>query len=200
MGIPISGATREDFDKTKTESGAKPFPFVTGKWTNYTAQVVAVDISIDDSGNGNDQIVIRARNGEYESRIYISLDPKQVGPNCQNVAEQVQKNIDRLLKVGKALEIITWKGNTPEIEPTLFKKAVGKLIEIGVQGAADQYGQPKKNQRGYQIINTSFSGIARELLPVVAPSGHQASPQRPTGSTPPPPPSAGGYGDDDIPF
>lgn len=175
MGIPIPGATREDFDKTKTETGSKPFPFITNKWTNYTAEVSLVEIATDQSGNGNDQLVIRAKNGEYECRIYVNLDPNHVGPACTNVTEQVQKNIDRLLKVGKCLEIITWKGNTPEIEPKLFKQATGKIIEIGIQGAVDQYGQPKKNQKGYQVINTTFGGLARELKPVVVVSSPATS-------------------------
>lgn len=200
MGIPIPGATREDFDKTRTESGSKPFPHLSGKWTNHTAQVASVEISVDQK-NGNDQLVIRARNGEYECRIYVGLDPNRVGPDCQDINQAVQSNIDRLLKVGKCLEIITWKGNTPEIEPKLFKQATGKLIEFGIQGAVDKYGRPKINDRGYQSINTSFSGIARELRDVVTPTGAgSASPAHPAGTPPQTPPAAAQYGSQDIPF
>lgn len=195
MGYPITGATREAYDKTSTEaSGMRPFPFVSGKWTNYTAEVVSVETAIDQSGNGNDQIVVKARNGQHECRLYVSLDPSITGPNCKNVPEQVQKNVDRLLKVGKALEIISFKGQSAEIEPGLFRKAEGKLIEIGVQGAVNQDGTPKMNTKGYQVINTSFSGLAKALVPVVEPVGVVAA----SSGAPATPPKTN-Y-DDDIPF
>lgn len=187
MSYPIPGATRQDYESASVEASTRPFPYVTGKWTNHTAEVAALDVQIDQSGAGNDQIVIKARNGEYESRIYISLDPRQVGPNCADQQAQIQKNVDRLLKVGKALEIIGWKGNDPVIDPKLFKNAVGKIIEIGIQGAADASGYPKENKRGYQILNTSFSGIAQALKPVVAP--HEETKPKTTA----------GY-DDEVPF
>jgi hypothetical protein len=172
MGYPITGATKEAYDKTSIESsGTRPFPFVSGKWTNHTAEVVSVETQSDQSGNGNDQIVIKARNGQHECRLYVSLDPTITGPNCKNVSEQIQKNMDRLLKVGKALDIIGWKGQVAEIEPRFFVKAEGKIIEIGIQGAVNPDGSPKMNQKGYQTINTSFSGIAKALLPVVEPVG-----------------------------
>lgn len=168
MGIPIPGATREAFEATRTATSSKPFPFVSGKWTNHTAEVASVEISHDESGRGNDQVVVRARNGEHECRIYVSLDPNQVGPNTPNPQEAIQRNVDRLMKLGKVLDVAVWKGNAMEIEPKLFPKAVGKVIEIGIQGAVDRTTrQPLMNKKGYQIINTTLSGAARELRPVV---------------------------------
>jgi len=203
MGIPIPGTSREHYDATKTESGSKPFPFLSGKWVNYTAEVVSVELSVDQSGKGNDQMVIKAANDGYECRIFISLDPNQVGPMCQNREKAIQGNIDRLLKAGKVLDVITWKGNSPEIEPKLFPKAKGRLISFGISGALDQYNRPKVNAKGYQQINTSLNGLAKVLEPVVLPAGYQAPAPRP--SVPPPAAPSGApspldYGSTDIPF
>ena len=201
MGIPIPGATREAYEKTSTEGGSKPFPFVNKVWTNHTAQVTEVALQPDQNGNGNDQLVVKASNGGYAVRLYFALDPNQVGPNCKDRAKAIQGNIDRLLKVAKCLEICTWQGNTPSIEPTLFAKAKGKIIGFGISGAVDEFGRPKTNQKGYQTINTSLNGLAPSLLPVEAPAGYQgAAAPRPAGNQPPPPPTAGSYGDSDIPF
>jgi hypothetical protein len=200
MGIPIPGATRAQFEATKTEGGSKPFPFVSKAWTNHTAKVSEVTLQADTSGNGNDQMVIRASNEGHEVRLYVSLDPNKVGPGCTDVQKAIQGNVDRLLKAGKCLGLIAWQGNTPTIEPSLFAQAKGKVISFGISGAVDQYGRPKVNAKGYQTINTSLNGLAPELTPVVAPSGYQAAGRAAAGGPPPPPPSEAEYGGSDIPF
>jgi len=194
MGYIINGATKEALAATKTESSSKPFPFLPGgKWANYTARVVKVEEAIDATGNGNDQIMVRVQNGEYECRLYVSIDPSRVGPNCQNVQETIQRNLDRLLKLGKALDIIVTRGNNLEIEPKAFDKAIGKIVSIGVAGAVEN-GRPKLNAKNYQIINTSFVGLAPELLPVAVPTWAQGAASQ--GSTA----SVQDFGGADIPF
>lgn len=174
MGIPIPGATREQYEATKTEAGGRPFPFVPKTWTNYTAKVDEVTLQADQNGNGNDQMVIRASNGGYAVRLYISLDPSQVGPNCTDRDKAVQGNLDRLLKAGKALDVIVAGPRGVEIEPKRFPQATGKIISFGISGAVNQDGSQKMNQKGYPVPNTSLNGTVPALLPVTEPSGFQA--------------------------
>lgn len=204
MGIPIPGANRAQFDSTTTEAatGTRPFPFIAGKWLNYTARVDEVSIAPDNSGAGNDQLLIKASNGAYAVRFYLNLDPSNLGPTFSgNRDEATQKNLDRLTKAAKCLDIATWTARGMEIEPKQFHKAEGKIISFGIIHATNQAtGKPAFNAKGYPKPSTNFNGLHRvqELEPVVEPLGFQQQSPAPSQGSRPLPPT--GTDPLDIPF
>jgi hypothetical protein len=206
MGIPIHGITREVYDATPTETtgGSRPFPF-NEEWHNYTARVDEVSIAIDQNGGGNDQLLIRASNGNYAVRFYLNLDPSILGDNFQgNRDEAIQKNLDKLVFAAKCLDLAVWGNRGMEIEPKRFGQAENKVITFGIVQSLDRNGMPKKNQKGYPVAATRFGGLAKALEPVVEPAGYQApAPPRQQAASGPAPvqrPLAGVSAPDDIPF
>lgn len=169
--IPIQGANKATYDSTTTDakSSKGPFPFNANTWSNYTATVTEVTLQIDESEDQNDQIVVKAENGNYGVRFYVGVDPLKVGPNCTDVPKAVSKNLDKLLLIGKALGILVTKGESVSIDTSKFPQAAGKVIAFGIIQAQDRNRQPKVNAKGYAVPAVIFNGLAQKMVPVIAP-------------------------------
>jgi hypothetical protein len=193
MGIPIPSITREELEATNGEAGLRLFPFVSGKWTAHTAEVVSVEVM---EGKLTDFLVVKGRNGEYGVRIAVQLDPDHISNDYgQDTTKQKERNKDKLLKLLAAFGLAVFKGSRVELDPSRFPKTVGRVFSFSIQGAEDG-GRPKMNERGYQVVNTSFKGTVAALLPVVVPDA--ASPEPSVSSTATN--TASAECDDDIPF
>jgi hypothetical protein len=170
MGILIRDITREEYDGCNPDAPTgKPFPFNHREWVNHTAEIMDISIKIDNnSGYGNDQLVIQGRNGEYACQVYLSLDPTITSPNCKDVNKQIKTNQTRLLKAVKGLGIGVFTSRGLEVEERLLKKAIGKYFSFGIIGQTEN-GAPKVNAKGYKQFKTIFGGTTLALLPVPPP-------------------------------
>ena len=161
--IAIPGVTKSEVEGTAGEAGLKPFPFVTGRWINHTAEVTAIELF---EGDKTDYLIIKGKNNEYGVRISVQLDPTFIANDFgQDTAKQVARNKDKLLKVLAAFNLAIYKGNDVLLAPIRFSTAIGKVFAFSIQGVG------KANERGYEMYNISFKGTVTDLLPVVVPEG-----------------------------
>jgi hypothetical protein len=167
--IPIAGFTKEEFDSFVPPTGPKgeTFPFITGKWKNHTAQVAAVTIQPDNYSQGNDQLVICARNGDYVAYIYANINVNHVSQYAKDPAAQVAKNKEKLMRIMKDLNIVKFSGSQPFIDADLFPQAIGKIIGIGIYGATGDDGNQKYSTKGYPTAYVTFGGLEPKLEAVI---------------------------------
>jgi hypothetical protein len=163
--LAIPGVTKGQYDETTGEAGLRPFPYVSGRWTAQTAEVVGLEIF---EGEATDYLVIKGKNGEYGVRISVPLDPTFIPADYGNKDKQIEKNVNKLLKVLKAFDLATIRGDGVLLEPSRFAGAIGKVFSFSIQGAMVG-NMPKFTDRGYQRLNVSFKGAVPELLPVTIP-------------------------------
>jgi hypothetical protein len=163
--IPIPGVTREQFDETVGDAGLRPFPYVSGRWTPQTAEVVGIEIF---QGDQTDFLIVKGKNGEYGVRITVGLDPTFVQTSYGDRDKQIERNTNKLLKILKAFDLATFKGNGVLLEPSRFAGAIGRPFGFSIQGAVSG-NAPKLNDKGYQRLNVSFKGAVPELLPPTVP-------------------------------
>jgi len=193
MGIPIPNISRQDVEGTSSQAGLKMFPFLSGRWTNHTAEVTAVEVM---QGKQTDFLIVKGKNGEYGIRVSVQLDTDFIAHDYgQDVEKQRERNKERLLKVLAAFDLAAFKGERVELDPGRFQKAIGKAFGFSIMGAVEN-GRPKMNDKGYQATNVSFKGLVAAVTPVAAPDvvGETTTASCPAGA------SGTDYADDDIPF
>jgi hypothetical protein len=154
MSYEIEGLTPEVMDSVETSSFGKSFPFETGKWLNFTAEVEAMEIS-----NNGKYLIIKARNGEYSEWMYISITPPQ-----QGALDGYHKRMTRLLKTFSIYSINT-RGYA-ELDVNKLDQTTGMLFRFGTHGAVDEVKEQLYNDKGFPIVNFSISGPADSLTPI----------------------------------
>jgi hypothetical protein len=181
MAYQIEGITKEQYDGFgEGAQEARDFPFETGKWLNYTAEVRSVHIKADSSGSGSDRLVVSVANGNCFAQVYAQLNVMAVGGSCADPVAAIKRNTAKLLRILKALGIARFTNGSPEILEDLFPQAVGRIVAIGVLGVTDESGRQRHNARGCPVTAISFGGAAKQLVPVVEPEscgGPQATPE-----------------------
>jgi hypothetical protein len=168
MSYPIPIVSRAQVEGSNPKAGLKLFPFASGRWATYTAEVVSLEIQ---QGKQTDYLVIKGRNGEHGVRISVSLNPAFVQPHYgHDRDEQIAKNAERLAKVLRAFDLAVFDDSGAWLEPERFASALGKVFMFSIFGAM-QDGMPKYSDMGKQLTYVAFKGIANALLPVAAPDG-----------------------------
>ena len=192
--IAIPGVTREQYDETTAEAGLRPFPVAQGgKWTAQTAEVVGINILETDQ---NDWLIIRGKNECFGVQVRVSLNPMHIPFDCgQDRDKVIERNTNKLLKVLKAFDLATFKGNNGLIlETSRFEGVLGKTFGFSIQKAMSG-GMPVMNEKGFQRLNVSFKGTVPKLLPVTVPPDSSEVPVNSCALN-----SSTGDDDDIIPF
>jgi hypothetical protein len=198
MGIPVP-ITKQEYDATSADAtgSLRPFPFCLNRWLDFTAELQKIEIV---TWNDSDVLVFEGVNDCYSVKISVPLDPANVNSFGGDVEAKIRKNKEKLIRLIKAFDIGRWKGQTLEVDPNLFSKAIGKCFMFSVRGQ-NNGSSPRINPKGFAMFNICFKQIVDGIEPVAVPMDAVSNrPAQAVASGSVNNTSDPGAYDDDIPF